>query len=252
MAGGERKVWRIDAMDAPLQAAVARAGGRRPFFRALGGTSRAAWTTTPKERLFDVARISGMDPRELRPDLVDWIDAEILRREFAEAGGGAAIADLAESLESRWDGPVIAPAITDLWASFASVMWVARERRMTVQRVCYGVDEAAQEARAYAMALAHVAGRASSTNVANVFGCTRQNVDGASARYQRARDGDDADDHIQGQWPDGKARVLELASNRLRLAKGPDPQLWAAEVRFEKFLRGEDLAVTPEPRRARA
>lgn len=246
MAGG------IDSMDAPLREAVRLAGGRRALARKLGIARMQRWTRVRQSQLFAVAKVTGLDPRALRPDLTAWIDAEILRRQLAATDGGAAIAELAESLGSRWDGPILDAGLTDLWASLAAVRWVARERRLKVQALCYGRDDAAQEARSYAMALAHVAGRASSTHVANVFGCSRQNVDNASERYIRARDGDEAEDHIQGEFGDGRPRVWESGSNRLRLAKGPDPDLWAAEARFESFLRGEDLAAIPEPKRRRA
>lgn len=247
MAGG------IADMDEPLREAVRRSGGRAPFFRRLGLKARPHWRTTPAERVFEVAKISGLQPAHLRPDLADWLAAESERRAQAEAGPGLTLPDLAESLADRWDGPSLDAGLTDLWATFASVMFVARERRLKVQAVCYGKGAAAEAARTYAMALAHVVGRASSTNVANVFGCARQNVDNASERYLRSRDGDDPEDHIKGQFSDGRPRVLEIGSNRLRLAKGADPALWDAQQRFETFLRGEDLAaptLTPERKRA--
>lgn len=227
-------------MDAPLQRAVTAAGGVRLFFRKLG-LARPDWRTTPRARVFQVALLSGVLPEDLRPDLAEWIGEERTRRELAEAMGGVSLAQLADSVENRWSGPTIDAGLTDLWASLAAVMFVARERRLKVQAVCHGKGAGFEEARAYAMALAHVVGRATSTNVANIFGCTRQNVDNASERYVRSRDGDDADDHIQGQFADGRPRVMELGSNRLRLAKDADPKLWSAQQRFEAFLRGEDL-----------
>lgn len=237
--------------DVGLQRAIAAAGGRRQLSRALGIRQFQRWRRIPQSQLFKTAQVTGIPPEQLRPDLADWIAQELERRRLAESDGGLTLQDLAASLEDRWDGPVIDTGLTDLWASFAAVMFVAGERRMKVATVCYSADPAAQEARTYAMALAHVAGRASSTNVANVFGCSRQNVDNATERYLRARDGDDPEDHIKGQFEDGRPRVMELGSNRLRLAKTADPKLWAAEGRFEKFLRGEDLAA-PQPERKRA
>jgi hypothetical protein len=104
------------------------------------------------------------------------------------------------------------------------------------------VDEAA---RALAMGLALVAGRARATNIAGVLGVSRQNVDNAAERYLRARDGDDPEDFIGGGNTDGRGeRVFE--AGRLRLARAADPHLWALQRRYEAFVE-TGLAPSPPP-----
>jgi hypothetical protein len=245
------KRWSIADMDPPLQAAVRLAGGRAPFFRKLGLASRPGWTTTPQDRLFQVAQLTGIPPQELRPDLADWIEVETEWRRLAASEGGASLVRLGASVRRRWEGPELGEGLTDLWASLGAVFYVARLRGMDPQQVYAGKARFEEAARAYAMALAKVVGRARSTHIANVFRCSRQNVDNATERYLRARDGDDPDDYITGQFPDQAPRVLERGANRLRRAKAASAELWDAEAAFAAFLTAQQLQL-PQPERRRA
>lgn len=239
----------MTAADPGLAAAIAAAGSRYALAKVLGVSRAAAhkWTRVPRGRLFQAAQLTGLAPEALRPDLADWIAGELARIERAVRGDGG-VADLAAAIARRWQGPGVDVGLVDLWSTMAAVMFTARERGLKPQAVYVGKTKADESARAYAMALAHVVGRASSTNVAGVFQVSRQNVDNASERYIRARDGDDPDDHIQGQFPDQAPRVFEIGSNRLRRAKTGDPALWEAQRRFEAFVAGE--ATPPERKRA--
>lgn len=242
------KAWSVAQMDGPLQLAVRRAGGRTALFRALGLKGRPGWATTPQRMVFAVAEVSGVPPKDLRPDLAGWIDQEMERRRLC-LESGLNLVDVADATRERWEPSLtVDAALVDLWSVFAALLFVSREKGVRIQRLCRADDAEAEAGRAYAMALAKVVGRASSTQVAQVFGCARQNVDNASERYMRARDGDNPEDFIRGQFPDKRPRVLELGSNRLRLAKEGDPALQAAEERFESFLRGEDLQPSPRLR----
>ena len=57
--------------DPGLSKAVERAGGVNALARALGlaGASVAQWRRVPPARLAEVARVTGLSPAELRPDL---------------------------------------------------------------------------------------------------------------------------------------------------------------------------------------
>lgn len=238
-------------MDAPLRQAIACFGSVTAFFRAVGAPGRPDWRRVPQSRVFDVARLTGIAPQVLRPDLAAWIAEEALRRERAAAAGVDSLQALGRAVEHRWDGPDIEEGLVDLWASLASVHFVARKRGLKAQQVYAGRTAGEEAARAYAMALAKVVGRARSTHIANVFQCSRQNVDNAAERYLRARDGDDPEDFIRRQFPDGAPRVYEPGSNRLRRAKAATAGLWEDQVAFERFLTGEDMApALPERRRA--
>lgn len=228
-------------MDAPLRAAVAAAGGRAPFFRALGMKGRPAWRRVPQDRVFDVARVTGLEPEQLRPDLADWIALEGERR--AEAAQRQA-----RIAAARRSPPLVVDAgLVDLTWCLGAMRFVGARRGLSAGEVHHGGGRPAQAARSYAMALAKVVGRARSVAIAGVFGCARQNVDNATERYLRARDGDDPDEFLLG--PDGEARVLARDVNRLRRAKAADETLWDVEAEFEAFIAGEAPA---EPERKRA
>jgi hypothetical protein len=221
---------------------VQRAGGRKKLSRALNISHPIKWTRCPQARVFEVAALTGMDPRALRPDLAAWLDAEEARMKAAAGAAPLSLSAFASAVEHRWSGLTMDEGLIDLWATLAAVMFVARERGLKPQQIYTGRGAGAESARSYAMALAKVVGRARSTNIAGVFGVTRQNVDNASERYLRSRDGDDPDDFIQGY---AEPRVLEIGSNRLRRAKEADPALWEAQQRFDTFLHGERYVQSP-------
>lgn len=247
MPGGADK-----PIDAGLARAMAAAGGLRALFRALA-LERPNWKRVPQGRVFQVALLTGIDPLQLRPDLAEWIGKETLRRSFAAAQGGVNLKALGAAVEHRWDGPSIEEGLVDLWSSLAAAFYVCRKRGLKAQQLYGGESKAEEAARAYAMALAKVVGRARSTHIAGVFGCSRQNVDNAAERYLRARDGDDPEDYIRGQFPADAPRVWEPGTNRLRRAKAAQDGLWDAEVEFSRFCSGERLAVDPPaPGRRRA
>lgn len=233
----------------PLQQALEIAGGQAALARKLGIGRQAVnrWTEVPKDRLFAVAEATGLPPATLRPDLADWIAREEIRRACAVLRH----ADLGQAVTDRWDGPGIEEGMVDLFSSLGAAWFVARLRGLKPGQLYSGESKAEEAARAYAMALAKIVGRARSTNIANVFGCSRQNVDNAAERYLRARDGDDPEDYIRGQFPDQAPRVFEPGSNRLRRAKAAKDGMWDAERRFEAFLTGE-TSTLPEPERKRA
>lgn len=242
---------RFQQMDAGLQAAVVAAGGARKLARALGLKEPGLpWATVPQDRVFQVARAAGVPPEQLRPDLADWIEIETERRQLAQDGAVLSLATAGEAIERRWDGPTIEEGVVDLLTTLAAIWFVARLRGLKVPQVYSGAGRAEQSARAFAMGLAKVVGRARSTNIAQVFDVSRQNVDNATERYLRARDGDDPDDFITGQFSDGAPRVLERGANRLRHAKSADESLWPIEERFAAFIGG-DPDQLPQPERRR-
>jgi hypothetical protein len=120
----------------------------------------------------------------------------------------------------------------DLLIALAACRFVADRRRLGMAQVLAGEARHHAGSRALAMALAHTVGRASSETVARLYGCSRQNVDNASERFLRARDGDDPDDFV-----DGAAKVIERG--RLRRAKVADQALWALERDFAAIIAGE-------------
>lgn len=227
----------IDIMDAPLRAAVERIGGRAPFFRALGLKNRPAWRTTPRGRVFQVAQLAGVAPDQLRPDLKDWIAREVARQLVAA------------SAEARIDGKAAPPdgGLTDLWACTCAAAFVARLCGFTEAQVIHGQGRPEMAARAHAMALSKLVGRARAANVAGFFGCSRQNVDNATERYVRARDGDDPDDYIAGVQ--GGPRVWEAGTNRLRPAREAREELWGQERDYEAVVAGDNSRLPRHERR---
>lgn len=227
------------SQDPGLRAALAAAGGLRALARRLGVRHGAVqkWGRIPRERVMSVAAATGLAAEALRPDLVDWFYVQAVKQVAAE-------------VENRWREPTVDEGLLDVWAAVAAALFVSRERRLASDRVFRGRRREEEEARALAMGLALVVGRARATCIAGVFGCSRQNVTNAAERYLRARDGDDPDDYIGGADVDGKARVLEVG--RLRLAKTADPDLWALQQRFEAFLAGAKHSPADQLQRRRA
>ena len=213
-----------------LQLALA-AVGRNRLARGIGVKPQSVgrWRRVPADRVFDVARVTGLDVERLRPDLGPWLRLESSRRALARArerfaSGPAKIVTAADP-----DPKVI--DVFELGVVTAALRFAARERGFQTRDLFAAerLGQEAQSARAYGMALAVVAGRVSSTVVAQICGGTRQNVDNCALRYERARDGDDPDDVAGG-------RVIERG--RVRRAKGADDALWAAERRFLEELAG--------------
>lgn len=237
-AGQPRKD--LASKDAPLQAAIQRMGGQKPFFRALGLRGQPAWTRVPQGRVFQVSDLCDMAPETLRPDLADWIASERARHaEQAER-----FAQIGEAVDRRATA-ALPQTLLDLWSTMTAIQFVASSKGLRVWQVCGGQARQEQAARAYAMALAKVVGRASSTTIAAIFGCARQNVDNATERYIRARDGDDPEDYLDGLE---EPRVWE--ASRLRRPKQGSDALWAAEQRYAALLRGETFTPREERKRA--
>lgn len=226
-----------------LEAAIRKARGIRPLARAIGvrPQSIGGWRRVPRDRLFDVARVAGMDPAEIRPDLADWCAVEKDRqwRERAQARFG--IAKAGEAVTVRPSREVERPDrrtmnLLDLGLITAAARFAAGERGLSLAAVMAapkggagGAPTPAQSARSYAAALAVVVGRVNAETVAGLFGLTRQAVDNAAERYLRSREGDD-------EFAEN-GQVIERG--RPRKAKAADPVLWAAERRFVAQLTGE-------------
>jgi hypothetical protein len=229
--------------DAGLQRALAAGKGVRPLARALGMNHQAVgkWPRVPQDRVFQVARATGVAPEILRPDLADWIRQERGRQRWAAARERFSLVKAAApALEASTRQAVDQVAI-DVLTTLAATRFVAAERALGVGLVIAGRKRLYMGARSWAMGLAHVAGGASSTVVGLFFETSRQNIDNASERYLRARDGDDPEDFILGN--DGRDRVIERG--RLRPAKTAQLDLWSAEARFKALLQGD----TPDERK---
>lgn len=224
--------------DQGLRLALQKAGGVHPLARLLllKQQSVQKWETIPQARLFDVGRAVGLSPEILRPDLEGWILAERGRQRLAAARERFS---LVKSAVCAPDDPAADGLVTGMMIDFlvtlTAVRFVAQERELSPAHVQVGRRRVEMGARAWAMALAHVPGRASSSTIGVWFGTSRQNVDNASERYLRARDGDDPDDFLAGEGP---ARVIERG--RARRAKAATTDLWAAEARFTALLAGPD------------
>lgn len=227
---------RMTDRDPGLVAAIHAAGGLTALFRAIGHRKAGRWRTVPQRWLFAVAEATGLDPEQLRPDLAEWIGVE--RRRLARIAGGDdafGLAFVASRAGRQQTGFSLDAEMTDLWAVMAAARFAAFERRLRIKQLFTGETRAEQSARAWAMALAHVVGRASHTNIGAAFGVSRQNVQNAAERYLRARDGDDPDDFVKG-LAGAAPRVLE--ASRLRGVKTADETLWQAEQRFRALLEG--------------
>lgn len=222
-------------------------GGVRATARAMGlhHSSVAGWRRCPRGRLFELARLSGLEPREIRPDLAGWAEAvrqaawlERARGRFALGGAGSGAAAAKATVTSDRAPGRTTMDLVDLGVIAAATRFAAGERGLTPQAImgaprgAGGAPSPEQSARAYAMALAIVAGRVGSEAVGALFGVTRQAADNAAERYLRAREGDE-----EAEAKVGDGRVIERG--RLRRAKTADPALWAAERRFLAQLGGE-------------
>lgn len=222
--------------DPGLQKAIDAAGGRSALARRLGiPRQNLKWTTCPQDWVLPVAEASGVPAEEIRPDLVDWIRVERSRRLLERARSRFGAQYIAPNAKAKVDGLALpAPQtveIFDLGVLTAAMKFAAREAGLTPNAV-WGADHLGQKeksARAYALALAVVAGRVSSTLIASVVGCTRQNVDNAARRYERARDGDVDEDEVA----DG---VVIVERGRRSKVRAPDDALWEAERRFLEQL----------------
>lgn len=233
----------LDRADEGLRAAVEAAGGRRALARALGLKHRMDWCTVPQDRVFQVAEATRLDPVRIRPDLEAFIRDERRRRRLAQVRDQFSLVRAAAGAEPRDAHWSLEEGMLDMLTTFAAVRFAAIERAIPSADVFTGRTPEARAARAWAMALALVVGRARATNIGGVFGVSRQNVDNASERYLRARDGDDPDDFLAG----GDApRVIERG--RVRRAKAATDDLWAAEARFRAQL--ERATAPAETRRS--
>lgn len=219
------------ARDAGLQLAIAACGSVNELARRLGyGRRRVGqWHRVPADQVLAVARVSGVDAEELRPDLAAWIEREERIRWRARAAERLAALAIG-AVPGRAPDLTIEDGLRDLFVVMAAVEFAARERKVGAGRIWVGKKREEESARSYAMGLALVVARAAATSIAGVFDCTRQNVENAGERYLRARDGDDAEDL------DAEGRVIERG--RLRHAKAGDPALAAAEARFLERLDG--------------
>lgn len=214
--------------DKGMKLAIEGAGGRSALARRLGIDRRnVKWRRCPKGRLLAVARAAGVDAETIRPDLADWVRLERQRilldraRERFGLSGPAKITGPQEPLGKMVE-------LFELGVAVEALRFAASERGLQVRQLLAAEHhgQPAQSARAYGMALAHVACRVSSTLIASVFGGSRQNVENAGCRYERARDGDGEDAEA--------GRVIERG--RVRKAKAPNDDLWAAERRFLEGL----------------
>lgn len=210
--------------DPGMRLALDAAGGPSALARRLGLDRRVVkWKRAPRDRLFAIAKAAGVDAEKIRPDLADWIRLEGQKRLLDRARERFGLAGPAKVTGPQAPSGAILD-VFELGLTVAAIRFAAVERALPLKTVMQADHhgQAAQSARAYGMALAYVAGRVSSTTVAVVVGCSRQNVENAGHRYERARDGD-AEDAEDG-------RVVERG--RVRKAKEPDDKLWAAERRF--------------------
>lgn len=234
----------VPGRDPGLTLALAKAGGVRPLGRMvkLSPQSISGWARVPRERLFDVARATGLDPEQVRPDLTAWIETERKRKWFerarekfavAQGLGGVAVVRSPDRPDPR------TLDLLDLGLVTAGLRFAAEARGLTVRAVigaptggAGGAPSPEQSARSLGMALAVVVGRVNAETVAAVVGVTRQAVDNAAARYLRARDGDDPDDI------DADGKVVERG--RARAAKAANESVWDAERRFVARLGGDE------------
>lgn len=219
-----------------MNAAIAAAGGRSKLAALLDmPRQNLKWRTCPQEHLLAVASVTGLSPADIRPDLAEWARIEQSRRLLERARARFGSTQLAEFKTAKIRTPS-EPAqqtveIFDMGVLIAALRFAAAERGFPVKAL-WEADrhgQAAQSARAYGLALAAVAGRVSSTLVAAVIGCSRQNVDNAARRYERARDGD-VDEEVSA---DG---VVIVERGRRSKAREPNEALWAAERRFLETL----------------
>lgn len=243
MSGGEKKRER----DAGMRRVIDHFGSLEKTALALGVTRQGLKRRVPQKRLFQLENITGIAAEQLRPDLAGWIEARRDEQRAERMALARSRFSLVAAAAGRPPTPSRIPSADDEFAmdvltAIAAARFVAADRGFAPAAVLAGLAREEQGARALAMALAHVVGRAKSATIGAMFGTTRQNVDNASERYLRARDGDDPDDWI-ARGPDGKPRVMERG--RVRRAKSASAELWDLADRFALYL-------DPEPERKRA
>lgn len=185
--------------------------------------------TCPQGLVMEMARVTGLDPVDIRPDLAAWIEREKRKRlAHVSAMRRAAILVRPDLANAPAEPPPQQQELLDGLVIYQAVRFAAASRKVSEAKVWVGGDRDGEMARSYAMALAAIVGEVSPTAIARVFGCTRQNVQNCTVRYLRARDGDDDDDR------DGDGRVIERG--RLRQAKSGDPALGRDEALFLAIL----------------
>lgn len=225
--------------DQGVKLALAGAGGVRPLARKLDlPASRVCrWPTVPKELLFKVERLSGVDAEVIRPDLAEWIDAERHRSWMQRARQRLGFTGMegATAKTRRAESDAAVMDLLDLGIVTAGVRFVAQEKGLTSHAIMAakggngGAPTPEQSARSLAMGLVVTVGRVNSEVVASIMGGTRQAVDNAAERYLRTRDGDDAEDQEGG---------MVLERGRLRRAKVASDDLWQLQNAFVASLGG--------------
>lgn len=212
--------------DDGLKAALEKVGLRH-LARELGlhPSTVARWRRVPRAHLDLVARLSGLEPEAIRPDLKAEIDAEIQRRAIERArlvyGSAGDVARLKGAAEAAGEAGVPARVMRsfDLCVTHAALSFAASQFGVEAPALYSapfgqgGSPSPAQRARAYGLALAVVVGRIEPTAAASLVGATKQNVQNIARRYLDARDGRDV-----SAGPPGGSEAL-----------------WAAEL---KFLQG--------------
>lgn len=225
--------------DKGAQKAIAGAGGVRPLARKLGlPASRVCrWSQVPKELVFEVSRLSGVDAEAIRPDLAEWIDAERhrgwLERARQRLGYGGMEGATAKTKNA--EGVAAVMELLDLGIIAAGVRFVAERKGLTSHAIMSakggagGAPTPEQSARTLAMGLIVTVGRVKSDLVATIMGGSRQAVDNAAERYLRTRDGDEPE---EGGGP------MVMERGRLRRPKVANDDLWQLQNDFVQALGG--------------
>lgn len=217
------------------------AGGITAVARTVGVSPSAVvrWADVPQEHLEAVSRISDIEPEVLRPDLAEWIRTRRRRAMLTRGRERFAIA-AAVAVTGAAELPGEDEMI-DLMLTVAAIRFTADRRGLRIGQLLFGRTKPEEAARARAMALAAIVGRASHTTIASVYGCSRQNVDNVTVRYLRARDGDDPDDLVEvdddGEQLAADGHVIERGRRRVAKAEG-DAAILAEQARFAALLDG--------------
>ena len=232
---------RLGDINTGLAKAVRACGSRHALADKLGINHSAVgkWRQVPEQRLAAVAAATGIAAEDLRPDLATRLRLDRQQQALNRARERFSLAGATAKVKSPSQPRATAVDLFDLGLIVAGQQFAARSRGFTTSQVM-GADmhgQAVKSARAYGFALAMVVGRVSSTLIANVLGTSRQNVENASERYLRARDGDEAADWDDPAFdPSMEGHVIERGRRRPR--KSPSEQLWAAEAEFLNWLEG--------------
>jgi hypothetical protein len=224
---------RFEDRDAGLQLAITSAGGLSALARKLDmKPNYLGWTRVPPGWLFAVAKASGVDPEKIRPDLAVWIAEEKRRQWMARARERHS---LVLAATGRRKMAIVGPEqeLVDMLVAMAAMRYAAEASGLRIPEIVHGRKRPQMAARSWAMALAHVVGRASTTAIGALYTTSRQNADNACERYLRARDGDDPEDFLQDV--DGPARVMERG--RSRPVKTGNRDLVAHEQRFLALIQ---------------